>query len=80
MKKYITFGNWNKSYLYIIVSVASMIVFSVIGGVDYYLYRIPSIGKTFGEHIYIHNIDYYLLLLICSSLFRIYEKKRDKKK
>ena len=76
MKKCITFGNWNKSYLYIIASFVSLVLFNVFEGFGYYFYQVQLSDDAFNEYIYIHKLFYYLLILICSSLYRLYEKKK----
>ncbi len=58
MKKYITFGNWNKSYLHIIASFASLVLFNVFDGFCYYFYGVQLSDRIFNRHIYIHKIYY----------------------
>ena len=79
MKKCISLGEWNKNYLYIIAEVISINVYCLCVGNGFYTYQIGifhDIGY-FG-HFYIHKLFFYLLILICSSLFLLYETKRDK--
>lgn len=80
MTKYITFGNWNKNYLYIIASCISAVAFDVINGYGYYFYSLQLSDSRFNGHIYIHKLFYYLLILICATLFHFYENWRDKNK
>ena len=80
MKKYITFGNWNKDYLYIIAACISYILFDVTNGCGYYYYTLQLSDSKFSGHIYIHKLFNYSLILICSFLFYLYEKVRDKNK
>ena len=81
MKKYITFGNWNKSYLYIIASFASLVLFNVFEGFGYYFYGVQLLSDPiFNGHIYIHKLYYYLFIFICSSIYRLYKKIRNKNK
>ena len=79
MKKFITFGNWNKSYFYIINSCISAVAFDILNGFGYNsFYALQLSDSKFNVHIYIHKLSYYLLKLICSFLFYLYENKRDK--
>ena len=81
MKKFITFGNWNKSYFYIINSCISAVAFDILNGFGYNsFYALQLSDSKFNVHIYIHKLSYYLLILICSFLFYLYEKVRDKNK
>ena len=78
MKKCITFGNWNNNYLFILASVLSSIIGRIIKGYSYHTYNLKIFDNNqFSGHMYIHRFIYYLLILICSSLFYLYEKKRD---
>ena len=79
MAKYITFGNWNKSYFYIIASFTSMVAFNAVEGFGYYFYSLQLSDDKFNGHIYIHKLCYYLLILICSLLYSVYKNMRDKK-
>ena len=81
MKKYITFGNWNKNYLFIIAAIISIDASKTITGLNYHNYKLALFDNNeFVGHMYIHELFYYLLILICSSLFFLYEQKRDKTK
>ena len=78
MKRYITFGNWNKNYLFIIAAIISIDISKIITGLNYLNYKLEIFDvNELSGHIYIHELFYYLLILICSSLFLIYEQKRD---
>jgi hypothetical protein len=78
MKNYITIGNWYRSYLLILVSSAFRVVFDIINGYGYPYYSIQISESKFNGHIYIHKLFYFLLILIGSSIFYLYEKKRSK--
>ena len=80
MKKCITLGNWNKNYLYIIAIVISVNIYILISGGGYHTYMIGLFidGDHIG-HVYIHKLIYYLLILICSFLYSLYDKKRNSK-
>ena len=80
MGAYITFGNWNKNYIYIILSCFCAIAFDVTNGCGYYFYTLQLSESEFSGHIYIHKLFYYFLLFICSFLFYLYERQRDKNK
>ena len=82
MKRCITFGNWNKNYLYIIGSSISIVIYKIISGYNYYEYKFTF---TLGEdeeiitsHFYVHQGFYYFIIFVFSCLFHIYELKRDK--
>ena len=77
---YITLGSWNKNYLYIIVSSLCWLVYEAFNGLGYYFNTINLGDPRFNGHIYIHKLFYYLLILICSLLFSLYEKKVNKTK
>ena len=49
MKKCITFGNWNKSYLYIIASFVSLVLFKIFEGFGYYFYQVQLSDDAFNE-------------------------------
>ena len=76
---YITLGNWNKNYIYIIAQVILSIIFDVFNGLGYYFYSINLGDPQFGSHTYIHGLFYYLLILIFSLLFLLYENKINNK-
>ena len=78
MTKYITFGNWNKNYIYIIASIISNLIYDALGGLGYLFYSINIGYDKFGAHTYIHRLFNYLLILIFSSLFLLYETKINK--
>ena len=76
MKKYLTFGIWNKYYLYIIAMVISMNIHGLIAGNGYHSYFIGFfIVEDHVGHSYIHKLFYYSLILIFSLLYLLYEKK-----
>ena len=78
-KPYITLGNWNKHYIYIILTVISMNIYCIISGFGYHTYQIGIfIDEEHIGHLYIHKIIYYLLMLIGSFFYWLYEIKRDK--
>ena len=80
MKKCITLGNWNKNYLYIIAIVISVNIYILISGGGYHIYMIGLfIDEDHIGHVYIHKLIYYLLILICSFLYSLYDKKRNNK-
>ena len=79
MKTCITFGNWNNNYFYILASVLCRVLYDIINGYGYPYYSIQLSDKKFEGHIYIHQLFYYLLILICSFFFLLYEIKRDNK-
>ena len=77
-KKYITLGNWNKNYIYIIATVICMNIFCLISGFGYHTYQIGIfIDYEHVGHIYIHKLFYYFIILICSFFYYLYERKRD---
>ena len=72
MKRYITFGNWNKNYLFIIAAIISIDISKIITGLNYLNYKLEIFDvNEFSGHIYIHELFYYLIILICSTLFFI---------
>ena len=79
MQKWITFGIWNNNYLFILASIFSSIIGRLIKGYDYHTYSLKFFEEyELPQHMYIHRFLYYFLILICSSLFLLYERKRDK--
>ena len=79
--RYITLGNWSKRYFYFLAAVICQNIHSIISGYGYQSYQIGIfIDQEHIGHLYIHKIIYYLLMLICSFFFWLYEIKRDKKK
>lgn len=79
MGNYITFGNWNKNYLYILGTSISLIFYRIITGYSYYTYENRLFDDDeYSTHFYINEFEYYVITLICSSLFLLYEKKRNK--
>ena len=79
MTKYITFGNWNKNYLYIIGIVVSVNIYSLIAGFGYHTYLIAFfIVPDHTGHTYIHKLFYYLLILIFSFIYFLYDMRRNK--
>ena len=82
MKTCITFGNWNKNYLYIIGSSISIVVYKIITGYNYYDYKFTfTLGndeQNITSHFYVHQGFYYFIIFVFSCLFYIYELKRDK--
>ena len=78
--KYITLGSWNKNYLYIIASSLSWLIYEAFNGLGYYYNTINLGDPKYNGHIYIHKLFYYLLILICSLLFLLYETKVNKTK
>ena len=80
MAKYITFGNWNKNYLFLLAEAVFFFIYSFISGFNYYTYEIGLFpDNNTGGHIYIHKFFYYLILLVSSAIFLLYKKKIDKK-
>ena len=76
MKKCITFGNWNKYYLNILAIVISLNIYYILSGIGYHSYSIGLlIVEDHSGHTYIHNLFYYLLILIGSFLYSLYDKK-----
>ena len=76
MKKCITFGNWNKYYLNILAIVISLNIYYILSGIGYHSYSIGLlIVEDHSGHNYIHNLFYYLLILIGSFLYSLYDKK-----
>ena len=79
VKSYITLGNWNKHYIYIILTVICMNIYCIISGFGYHTYQIGIfIDEEHIGHLYIHKTIYYLLMLLCSFFYWLYEVKRDK--
>ena len=78
MHKFITFGNWNKYYLYIIGTSISLIIYRLITGYSYIIYE-SNIFKNEENsgHFYIHEFEYYFMTFFCAFLFRLYERKRN---
>ena len=81
MKRCISFGNWNKNYLYIIGSSISIVVYKIITGYNYYDYKFAfTLGndeQNITSHFYVHQGFYYFIIFIFSCLFHIYEVRRD---
>ena len=82
-KSCITFGNWNKRYLYIIGSFISVIIYKIITGYSYYeykfLYTLGEDAKDISGHLYIHQCFYYFIIFIFSFLFHLYEERKEQK-
>ena len=82
MKRYITLGNWNKNYLFIIGSAISIIIYYIISGDTYYEYKFnptyENDEKNIRDQFYIHQCFYYFIIFIFAFIFHIYEEKRDK--
>ena len=81
MKKCITFGSWNKYYLFIIAEAISINIYCLVVGNGYHTYSIGLFtnDEYFG-HLFIHKFFYFLLVLILALLFLLYENKRDSNK
>lgn len=84
MRKYITLGNWNKNYLFIIGTTIFLTTYNVINGYSYYSYNFSLIGdikeiNQISEHVFIHQFIFYFIIFISSFFFDIYEKKKYKK-
>ena len=78
MTKCITFGNWSHNYLYIILNVIFGILNQIIIGYGYLAYTLQLFTDSkYGEHIYIHRLFNYIIILIGASLFHLYEKKKE---
>jgi len=79
MGKYIGFGNWNRNYLFILADVLVVIINDSIKGLGYYTYKLELIkNNDYGGHTFIHKLFYYLLVLIFSLLYYIYQLNKDK--
>ena len=76
MKKCITLGSWNKYYLFIIAEAISINISGLVVGNGYHTYKIGLFtnDEYFG-HLFIHKFFYFLLILIVTFLFLLYEKK-----
>ena len=83
MKKFLTFGNWNKNYLYIIFSSICLTLFKIIVGYNYYSYKMKWVtGGDYEEiisHVYIQQFLYYFLIFISAILYHKYEQNKEKK-
>ena len=78
VKRCITLGKWNKHYIYFIATVICMNIYCIISGYGYHTYQIGIfIDEEHIGHLYIHKLIYYLLMLICSFFYWLYERKRD---
>ena len=81
MKKYLSLGNWNNNYKYIILSSIFLTIYKIIVGYNYYSYKMDWIaeGKEISSHVFIQQFLYYFLIFIAATVFNIYEQNKEKK-
>ena len=81
MKKFLSLGNWNKYYKYIILSSIFLTIYKIIVGYNYYSYIMDYIhdDKEIFAHVFIQQFLYYFLIFIAAILFNIYEQNKEKK-
>ena len=80
MKKFITVGNLNKYYLYIIAIVVTWNIHALLFGLSYRTYSLGFLSVAdHAGHAYIHKLLYYLIILITSCLYYLYIKKNEDK-
>lgn len=81
MKKFLSLGNWNKYYKYIILSSIFLTIYKIIVGYNYYSYKMDWIAddKEISSHVFIQQFLYYFLIFIAATIFNIYEQNKEKK-
>ena len=84
MVKYIEFGEYNKNYNFIFLTVVFIILINYIPKFLIYLLlkynKINKIVEEFFSHIYIMRICYSLFMFIFSCILNKYENKLSKSK
>jgi len=83
MVKYITFGEYNKNYKFIFLSVFFSILYSILRDliINIFLHYkvISNNAKDLFDHSYIINIIFFLGMFVFSLILNIYENKLFKK-
>ena len=81
MKKFLSLGNWNNNYKYIISSSIFLTIYKIIVGYNYYSYKMDWIAddKEISSHVFIQQFLYYFLIFIAATVFNIYEQNKEKK-
>ena len=86
MGSYLSFGNWNRNYIYIFLSSIFLNLYKVIVSYNYYSYEF-SILEILGSddtkevtgHLFIHQFLYYFIIFVFAIIHQIYKKKRYRK-
>ena len=81
MKKFLSLGNWNNNYKYIISSSIFLTIYKIIVGYNYYSYKMDWIAddKEISSHVFIQQFLYYFLIFIAATVFNIHEQNKEKK-